>query len=250
MELATEFRQNASNIVFLDLELTALPSEFNSKILEVAILITTKDFVELGRKQWCIHTPKKELKLLSSWHQQHFKSVNEGGNGLFDAVSGCSEFSDLAYVTNQVLDMLSQHCPAKQCKLAGYSVHCDREVLSRQMPMVYNYMSHQILDISTILNAATIWAPSSELSDRPSYRGGVGHRAMRDVLHSLADLKFLKNQFFQRSPTVPAYSGSMNTLAGGAFAKPSGNIKLFLYYFDETIISTLHEKNFRLGNFN
>ena len=93
------------NIVFLDLELTALPSHPDSKILEVAIVITTEEFVELERKEWCVKTSRFELEELSKWHQLHFNSVREGGNGLFDDV--LSERSlPLHEVTEEVMTTL------------------------------------------------------------------------------------------------------------------------------------------------
>lgn len=190
--------QNHNNIVFLDLELTALPSQLSSKILEVAVLITTSTFEEITRDEWCIRTPRHELVLLSDWHQQHFKSRFKGGNGLFDDVLSPNSL-DLATVTHQVLTLLTRYCPRGKCKLAGFSVHCDREILFRHMPAVYHYMSHQILDVSTLLNLTTVWAPADEFDDKPIAARGEVHRAMGDVVHSVAMLKYLTRKFICRS---------------------------------------------------
>lgn len=156
-------------------------------------MITTEKFIELERKEWCVKTSRFELEELSVWHQLHFKSVREGGNGLFDDV--LSERSLPLYeVTEEV--MISQHCERGKCKLAGFSVHCDREVLYRQMRVVYNNMSHQILDVSTFFNAAKIWGSLTALQGQPMGSEGTMHSAMSDVLHSLEVLKFLTDQFF------------------------------------------------------
>lgn len=117
-----------------------------------------------------------------------------GGNGLFDACVG-TEAMDINDIKLEVLTMISSHCPKKSCSLAGFSVHCDREILHREMPEIYDYMSHQIIDVSTILTLSSKWIPT-KLIGRPNNTAGSAHRAMADVLYSIETLRFCRGQFF------------------------------------------------------
>lgn len=95
----------------------------------------------------------------------------------------------------EALALISSHCPKKSCSMAGFSVHCDREVLHREMPEIYDYMSHQIIDVSTLLTLSSKWVPT-KLLGRPGNVAGGAHRAMSDVLYSIETLKFCKQEFF------------------------------------------------------
>lgn len=182
-----------NNIVFVDLELTALPSDPSSRILEVAIIVTDMHLSEIARKSWVVRKNAEELAKLSSWHQEHFCSGESGGNGLFDDCIS-SVAMPMEDVTDNVLDFVKQHCPEKTCCLAGFSVHGDREILKKEIPSLYSYMSHQIIDVSTIMNLSGKWKPSA-LIGRPDQQG-ASHRAMSDVVHSIETLKFFKKNLW------------------------------------------------------
>ena len=189
--------QSPKNVAFLDLELTALPNDDGARILEIAILVTDENFKELTRREWQVSHPPSVLSSLSPWHQKEFTSLSSGGNGLFAAV--LSPFAlPLDVVSSQVLAFISLRCPPGRCKLAGFSVHCDREVLRREMPLVYHYFGHQILDVSTV---ASLGMTLGKITKGDVYkRGGAAkrlpHRAMADVVFSLQTLKFLNKKLF------------------------------------------------------
>jgi len=178
-----------NNIVFLDLELTAVPSDPSSSILEVAVVVTDMHLSELSRKGWVVKKAAEDMAKLPRWHQKHFQSVEAGGNGLFDDIAGTKAL-ELGVVAKEVLEYVQGYCPEKCCSLAGFSVHGDREVLKKEIPELYNYMSHQIIDVSTIMNLSGKWKPDV-LIGKPDQQGG-SHRAMSDVVHSIETLKYFK----------------------------------------------------------
>lgn len=190
-----ELVQKSKQICFLDLELThfALPSEESNTILEVAILITDADLVEISRREWVVSKTESELEKLSEWHKKTFNDVENGGNGLFKAIKS-AEALPFEQVAAEVFAFVKEYCPEKCCPLGGFSVHCDREVLKREIPAVYNYLSHQIVDVSTILQLASRWQPA-KLIGKPKAPEG-NHRAMVDVVHSIETLKFARENFF------------------------------------------------------
>ena len=183
-----------NNIVFLDLELTAVPSDPAASILEVAIVVTDMHLTEISRKSWVVRKTAEELAKLPRWHQEHFSSNESGGNGLFDECLSSDAAMPLEDVADHVLEFVKRHCPENTCCLAGFSVHGDREVLKREIPALYGYMSHQIIDVSTVLNLSGKWKPSA-LIGRPDQEGGA-HRAMSDVVHSIETLKFFKQHLW------------------------------------------------------
>ncbi len=98
---------------------------------------------------------KEVLASLSPWHQGHFRSVEEGGNGLFVDVEK-SEHT-LEMVTSELIAFLEQHITKGESRLGGFSIQCDIEVLRRRMPAVLPYFNHQIIDVSTILQLGRRW---------------------------------------------------------------------------------------------
>ena len=183
-----------NNIVFIDLELTALPSDSSSSILEVAVVITDMHLSEVSQQSWVVQKTEEELAKLSSWHQDHFRSIETGGNGLFDECMKNNSAMPIKDVAENVLDFVKKHCPESTCSLAGFSVHGDREILKKEIPALYSYMSHQIIDVSTIMNLSGKWKPDVMIG-RPEQQGG-SHRAMSDVIYSIETLKFFKKNLW------------------------------------------------------
>lgn len=179
------------NMVWLDLELTHLPKDGPSEnsILECAVVITDKDLNEVRKASWVVHHEEKEMKALSAWHQETFKSKEQGGNGLLVAVSESTTSKEA--MEEELMALLTQHCPKEMCRLAGSSVHCDREVLLHAMPRVYNWLSHQVIDVSTLVNLVNIWLPETASQIPPSE--AYNHRAEDDIQSSIELMKWLRN---------------------------------------------------------
>jgi len=120
-----------------------------------------------------------------------FKDKEDGGNNLLKEVLASGRpYEDIII---EVLGMIKRHCPPKLCPLAGNSVHCDREVLKERAPGIYNHMSHQILDVSTMLGECNRCVPSlmsSLWSDKPN--ADESHRAMNDVERSISTLSYVR----------------------------------------------------------
>jgi len=196
------------NLIFLDLELTAGFYEFDEKpvILESAVIITDKDLNEKARGQWVVGGFKQEeLDSLSEFHQVHFRDANpggsfpprvdsRGGNGLFTDVM--SSQLTTPEVEASMLALIQRHCRQGSCPLVGYSVQCDREVLKEEMPRLYRYVSHRIVDVSSIFHMARLWLPEkTRIRDASTaYR----HRALNDVEDSLDALRWARKHLFQQ----------------------------------------------------
>jgi len=137
---------NNDRIVWLDLEMFSLK---DPRVLECAVVLTTcNELKEVARKNWSIQTTQKEIDThvlggaAASFHRTH--SID---NGLIDA---CLESTTTRDVWQEaLLNFLQSHCQRRP-RLAGFSVHADREVLRTQAPMVFDFLSHQIIDVTSL----------------------------------------------------------------------------------------------------
>ena len=84
---------------------------------------------------------------MSDWHQDHFKDVSEGGNGLFNDVINSKITKK--QMEEELLEFLKRHCTEKASPLAGSSIHVDKEVLKVEMPDVHNYLHYRVIDVSS-----------------------------------------------------------------------------------------------------
>lgn len=134
------------------------------------------------------------METLGDWHQNQFKSVDQGGNGLFDECLR-SRFTE-AEVEQQLLKLLKRYCPEKQCPLAGSSIHTDKEVLKKRMPQAHDYLDYHIIDVSSFQGMMKRWAPKtqSKFTNQLSKNGrnSVHHRAMDDIEWSMELMRLFR----------------------------------------------------------
>lgn len=191
------------NIAFLDLELTDLPSVTPAPhILEIALIITDKDLNELERGHWIVQASDEILSSISKFGLETFKDESEGGNNLIADIK--AKGRPMEEVSKEVLDMLQRHCPPKLCPLGGSSVQCDAMVLKDRMPAIYEHMSHQIIDVSTVLGLCARWNPKvlSGLwnENTKDENTNTAHRAMYDVERSISALQYTRLHAFAAPP--------------------------------------------------
>eukprot|EP00919_Chromeraceae_sp_WS-2016_P025259 GHVR01059722.1.p1 GENE.GHVR01059722.1~~GHVR01059722.1.p1 ORF type:complete len:394 (+),score=82.69 GHVR01059722.1:540-1721(+) len=178
--------ESRNNIVWLDLELTSL--EHDGKIMEVAVYITDKDLNEKERKEWVIHHSEDALNTLSRWHLDNFADKDKGGNGLIKDCIASNISNDQCEA--ELLKIIKKHCHVKgTVPLAGSSIHCDQYVLKREMRSICEYLSHRIIDVSTIIGVMQRWTPN-RLSGQPENKSN--HRAMTDIEASIDILKWMR----------------------------------------------------------
>jgi oligoribonuclease len=198
--------ESMHNLIFLDLELTHGQydaSWSSSRILELALIVTDKDLKELDRGHWVVGGfSSDELNCLSEFHQKTFRDAKPGGtfpplpgtsgNGLFTDVLGAT--TSKAQVEQEVLKLLRKHCVEKASPLAGNSIQCDREVLLREMPAVYGFLNHRIVDVSSFTGMMERWLPESEAAWKAAQiqQSNYNHRAMNDVESSIKCMQWIR----------------------------------------------------------
>ncbi len=179
-----------SNLVWIDLEMTGLNPK-TDQILESAILITDKDLNQLHPGlNLVVKHPLKVLEAMDDWNTKtHTKT------GLFER-SLNSKLS-LAEVEAQMLAYLKHFIPEKSSPLCGNSVYQDRMFLVRLMPTFNDYVHYRNIDVSTIKELSRIWYPKIG-----RYTKAEKHSALQDILESIAELKFYKENYFKSEQEI------------------------------------------------
>jgi len=57
---------------------------------------------------------------------------------------------NLSKAEDTFLEFIKRHTPAKECPLAGNSVHADKKFLDKYMPRFMNHLHYRIVDVSSI----------------------------------------------------------------------------------------------------
>lgn len=172
------------NLVWIDLEMTGLDPE-RENIIEIATVVTDESLDEVVEgPEIVIRQPKALLDKMDEWNaKQHRQS------GLIDRVlaSTCG----LAEAEERTLAFLSKYLPPKVSPMCGNSICLDRRFLIRYMPDLEAFFHYRHLDVSTVKELCSRWAPSR-------FRGVVKesrHRAMQDIHDSIAELRFYRERF-------------------------------------------------------
>jgi oligoribonuclease (3'-5' exoribonuclease) len=118
-------------------------------VLECAVILTTCNALdEVARRNWVISTTQAEIDTrVLGGAGGDFHRMNSMSNGLInDCLTSSTTYTQWQ---TELLDFLQSHCYPR-CRLAGFSVHVDQDVLRTQALLVYQFLSHQIIDISSL----------------------------------------------------------------------------------------------------
>eukprot|EP00933_Yihiella_yeosuensis_P067888 TRINITY_DN7302_c0_g1_i1.p1 TRINITY_DN7302_c0_g1~~TRINITY_DN7302_c0_g1_i1.p1 ORF type:complete len:395 (-),score=98.31 TRINITY_DN7302_c0_g1_i1:114-1298(-) len=122
------------------------------------------------------------------------------GNGLFSDMINPSLAKPLEQVEKEMMLLLQKHCPRQACALAGNSIGCDREMLKLEMPKVYGYVSHRVVDVSTVLaGMISPWCPAVKSEwklHQEESKANYNHRALNDCESAISSMKWIKKKFF------------------------------------------------------
>lgn len=178
--------QDPKNLIWIDLEMTGLDT-FNDQIIEIATIVTDKDLNILEEGPIvAIHTEDSVLDGMDEWNtKQHGKS------GLVDRIRQ-SSFTT-ADAEQQTIEFLQKHIAKGKSPMCGNSICQDRRFMARLMPELEDYFHYRNLDVSTLKELASRWAPAV-------YRGhskSSSHLAMDDVRDSIDELKYFRENFLK-----------------------------------------------------
>jgi oligoribonuclease len=171
-------------LVWMDLEMTGLDPEDNV-IIEIATIITDDELNIIAEGPViAVHQPDYELDKMDSWNVK-----THGGSGLVDRVKASTV--SMAEAEKQTLEFVEQYVKKGHSPLCGNSIHQDRRFLVKQMPLLEEYMHYRNIDVSTLKELAKRWKPSI----LPGFKKGGSHKALDDILESIAEMKYYREHF-------------------------------------------------------
>ena len=174
------------NLIWIDLEMTGL-DPLQDRIIEIATLVTDKDLNLLAEGPvLAVHQPDAVMALMDEWNQR-----THGKSGLTRRVKESSVTeADAAQAT---LAFLRQWVPERTSPICGNSICQDRRFLSRWMPELERFFHYRNLDVSTVKELASRWAP--ETVQKLKKEGT--HQALDDIRESVEELRYYRTAVFK-----------------------------------------------------
>ena len=171
-----------ANLIWIDLEMTGL-NEQQERIIEIATIVTDSDLNEIGvGPELVIHQSDALLASMDAWNtRQH------NASGLVTRVKDSTMTE--AEAERLTLDFLRQYVPEGKSPMCGNSVHQDRRFLWRYMPKLESFFHYRLLDVSTLKELASRWAPRVYAGFEKESK----HLALDDVRESIDELKYYRD---------------------------------------------------------
>lgn len=177
-------QQQAQNLIWIDLEMTGLNPEIE-RIIEIATIVTDTQLNVIAEGPvFAIQQPEFILSKMDAWNtRQHHSS------GLVERVRNSAVTETEAEA--KTLAFLAQYVPPGKSPMCGNSVHQDRRFLTRYMPVLERFFHYRLIDVSTIKELASRWAPAIYGGFQKDSR----HLALDDIRDSIAELKYYREQW-------------------------------------------------------
>ncbi len=178
--------QNASNLIWIDLEMTGLDTQ-NDVIIEIATIITDSELNILAEGPvLAIHQPDEVMAAMDEWNtRQH------GQSGLTERVKNST--LTVAEAEQKTLEFVSQYVPKGASPMCGNSICQDRRFMARLMPELEAWFMYRNLDVSTLKELAKRWAPEVAAGVEKN----SSHLALDDTRDSINELRHYRAHFLK-----------------------------------------------------
>lgn len=163
-------------------------------IIEIATVVTDKHLNELAEGPvLAIRQSQETMDGMDEWNtRQH------GESGLTARVLE-SEI-DAQEAEAATLAFLGRWVDAGVSPMCGNSICQDRRFLAREMPQLEAFFHYRNLDVSTLKILAQQWAPAVA----SGFSKEAAHLALSDIRDSIEELRWYRDNLFDRSVFEPA----------------------------------------------
>jgi oligoribonuclease len=196
----------------MDLEMTGLDPA-RHVIVEIATLVTDDDLNVLAEgPDLVVHQDEAALAEMDEVVvEMHTKSK------LIDAIR--SSTLSLEDAGAQTLEFIKAHVTeARRVPLCGNSIGMDRRFLAAYLPEIEEYLHYRSVDVSTVKELVKRWYPGLN-NTRPRKAGS--HRAMDDIVESVSEMKFYRENVFVRE--IPSLTKPVTEVTESSESSPESS---------------------------
>ena len=178
-------QENNGLLVWIDLEMTGLDPEENH-IIEIATIITDSELNIIDQGPvYAIYQKEEILNKMDKWNTEHHTKT-----GLLKRVRN-SKFDEKTAEENTI-EFLEKYVKKGISPLCGNTIYQDRAFLKKYMKKLESYFHYRIIDVSSIKELILRWYP-----DLPVFKKENTHEALKDILESIEELKYYKENIFK-----------------------------------------------------
>lgn len=172
---------SVKNLMWLDLEMTGLEPA-KDLIVEVGVILTRFDLVELARYETGIRHDERQLRALFDANEWSRNRPAETEAEIQTSLSGKRQ----EMVEEDLLKLIEQNFGDEPVYLAGNSIHADRGFIKQHWPKLHARLHYRMLDVSSF---KLWWIGNGKFP----YIKKELHTALSDIEESIAELKFYAN---------------------------------------------------------
>lgn len=187
------------SFIWVDLETTGIKANRDVP-LELGLRLTDTDGNEISRFTSLVSVPgwdyhmEEALDLVKEMHTESGLIADlKNKSDEMGAHNFHTEFSLWSIDTAVCAWLESNNVLAKEFPITGSSVHFDREFIRGYFPLLFNFFTHRIVDISVVKELCKKLNPAV-YAKLPDKQPGV-HRVQVDIDNSIQEFRFYRDNF-------------------------------------------------------
>jgi oligoribonuclease len=178
--------QNASNLIWVDMEMTGLDPDTDA-VIEIATIVTDTNLKTLAEGPViAVHQSDAKLNAMDEWNTTHHTR-----SGLVDRVKA-SDY-DEHRTTQETIAFLEQWAPKGASPMCGNTICQDRRFMARHLPQLEVFFHYRNLDVSTLKILMQRWRPELEAG---FIKTGT-HQALDDIRESINEMRYYREHFLK-----------------------------------------------------